>query len=266
MSVILVCYADGPSVHLRNQGALVRSAAGAGIDRVLARRRADIAPEFHRAHRPILEVRRGAGCWLWKPYVIHEALAQAEPDDVVVYLDAGIVIRRSLEPLIAETRRRGLVVFGSARPHSAWTKRDCFVLTGTDVPECHRAPQVQACAVLVRNTEANRRFVKTWLDYCADDRVLTDRPNACGEPNLPGFVDHRHDQATLSVLLWRERDRLDHFVARESLKRQHLVHHRRRTGGVPIGLWRVRNHLRTVWSAMKRDPRLRRLSRDPALR
>jgi hypothetical protein len=67
MSVILVCYADGPPVHARNLAALVRSAAGKGLDEVRAYRRADLRPEFVDAHRDILGLARGAGCWLWKP-------------------------------------------------------------------------------------------------------------------------------------------------------------------------------------------------------
>lgn len=51
-----------------------------------------------------------------------------------------------------------------------------------------------------------------WLEYCTDDRILTNKPNECGQPNLPEFRAHRHDQAVLSVLYWRERDRLAHLL------------------------------------------------------
>jgi hypothetical protein len=90
---------------------------------------------------------------------------------------------------------------------------------------------------LVRNTLANRRFVEMWLDACTDARVLTDAPNTCGQPNLPGFVEHRHDQSVLSVLFWRERDRLPHRTCPPAVKPGYLRHHRRLQERVPIVVW-----------------------------
>jgi hypothetical protein len=68
----------------------------------------------------------------------------------------------------------------------------------------------------------DRRFVWTWLDYCADPRGLTDHPNELGPPDLPGFIEHRHDQSVLSVLYWRERASLDHVLLGWAVKRQYL--------------------------------------------
>src|SRR5262245_20742234 len=67
MTTYLVSYADGRLVHRRNQRALARSAAGKGIDVVLEYGRQDLSLEFQREHRHILDRRRGAGSWLWKP-------------------------------------------------------------------------------------------------------------------------------------------------------------------------------------------------------
>jgi len=118
-------------------------------------------------------------------------------------------------------------------------KRDCFVLTGTDAPACHGALQLDASVLLLRNTPANREFIATWLAYCGDARVLTDMPNQCGLPDLPGFVEHRHDQAILSVLWWRERDRLRHALCDSDTKASFLRHHHRRNRFVPISVWDV---------------------------
>ncbi len=49
------------------------------------------------------------------------------------------------------------------------------------------------------NTPWACALVAEWLESCRDRRVLTDEPNTCGLPNLPGFVDHRHDQSVLSL-------------------------------------------------------------------
>jgi hypothetical protein len=262
---LLVSYADGPSVHRRNQRALIRSATGRGVDSVLAGGRTDLSVDFRQRHRQILDHSRGAGYWLWKPYVILEGLQWAADGDTVVYMDAGITVRRSLEPLLELARRSDLVLVQNRHPNASYVKRDCFVLTGTDTPACHGAPQLDASLLLLRNTAANRAFVEAWLMYCTDARVLTDQPNECGLPDLPGFAEHRHDQAVLSVLWWRERSRLPHVLCDPETKATYLRHHHRRNRFVPIGVWdvtpmRLRAPLALGWQeAMRRGwHRLRR--------
>ena len=233
----LVSYADGRAVHRHNQRALARSAVGRGIDVVLDYGRQSLSAEFRREHRHILERARGAGYWLWKPYVVRDAMARANEGDILVYADSGLVVRRSLTPLIECAERHGLVLVENMHPNAGYVKRDCFVLTGTDHVEHHRAEQLDASFFLVKNTSANRTFVDTWLGYCQDERILTDEPNRCGLPNLSGFVEHRHDQAVLSVLFSRERTRLEHALCRQEIKADYLRRHRREVPYVPIVVW-----------------------------
>jgi hypothetical protein len=237
VTTFLVSYADGPPVHGRNQQALIRSATGRGVDSVFVWGRQDLSADFRQRHRQVLDHPRGAGYWLWKPYVILEGLRRAGDGDIVVYMDAGITVRRSLGPLVELAQRFDLVLVENRHPNASYVKRDCFVLTGTDTPACHGAAQLDASVLLLRSTAANREFVETWLGYCADARVLTDAPNECGLPDLPGFVEHRHDQAVLSVLWWRERSRLTHVLRDPETKATYLRHHQRRNRFVPIGLW-----------------------------
>ncbi len=43
------------------------------------------------------------------------------------------------------------------------------------------------------------------VHYCQDRASVTDDPNVCGKNNLPEYVQHRHDQAILSVLAAKHR-------------------------------------------------------------
>ena len=237
MRTFLVSYADGRRVHELNQRALFRSAAGKGIDVMRPCGPSDLDAAFRARHRHILEERRGAGYWLWKPYVIRDCLRRAAEGDVVLYLDAGVLVRRPLGPLLREAQRRHLLLLRNVHRNGVYTKRDCFVLTGTDVPACHQAFQLDASVLAIENTDADRRFVDTWLELCADDRILTDRANQCGRPNLPEFRAHRYDQAVLSVLHWRERDRLPHRICERDEVVPYFDHHRRRMA-VPMLVWR----------------------------
>jgi hypothetical protein len=234
----LVCYAAGPAVYRTNQQRLVRSARRFGFESIHAFGADALDGEFQRAHAEVLAAAEGAGYWLWKPYLVLEVLKASAPDDVIVYVDAGAFLRRSPEPLWREAPSAELIFFENDYPNGAYTKRDAFVLTGTDAPEHHSARQLDASFLVARNRPAARRFLGQWLELCRNARILADGPSREG-PELPGFVAHRHDQSALSLLLRRHGDSVAHVRHPRWLKHHYLVHHRRRTEAVPIWLWHL---------------------------
>ena len=82
-----------------------------------------------------------------------------------------------------------------------YTKRDAFVLTGCDSPEYTHTPQRVAAFILMRNSDFSRSFIQEWLDYVQDPRIVTDCENQLGLENYPGFIENRHDQTVLSLLV-----------------------------------------------------------------
>ena len=211
MKRLLVSYAD--ERFLRSQKRLDRSALRFGIDEVRAWDRLALErTTFYRQHRKILDKRRGSGYWLWKPFIIAEALARLGDGDILVYSDAGVEIIADLSPLfelclgnngmlLFANHPRGDPVLPSNRC-SRWTKRDCFVYMDCDTPYYHGSQMLDA-SFLVLTVNAARGLSREWLQYAVQSRILTDGPNACGLPNLPDFVDHRHDQSILSLLAQR---------------------------------------------------------------
>ena len=213
--VILVSYAGAadPPINARllaAQQSLVASAAAAGVDRVISwQRPALTATSFYQQHREILDRKRGGGFWLWKPYIILQALKSASDDDVIVYWDVGRVrpniLTRSVKPLVGWCRdHNGIFPGVPTFPHGRWTKRDCFHLMGCDSDEFWNARQIQATFSLWSGRAAVE-FVSQWMQWCCDRRCLTDDPNECGLPNLPGFREHRHDQSVLTNLCIKQK-------------------------------------------------------------
>jgi hypothetical protein len=90
-------------------------------------------------------------------------------------------------------------------PTSHWTRRDCFVLMTCDSVHYWSHPQVQATFSVWIKTKQSLQFLQEWRTYCMDIRIIGDGPNTCGLPNLPGFVDHRHDQSVLPNLVLMRR-------------------------------------------------------------
>lgn len=88
-----------------------------------------------------------------------------------------------------------------------WTRRDCFKYMGCDEPRFTDCVQLEAGIGLFRKTESTLRFVKEWLYFCQDIRIVSDGDpvgsNTCGEENYEGFMAHRHDQSILTNLCVR---------------------------------------------------------------
>jgi hypothetical protein len=210
----LVSYATGPFVE--HQATLIESARRHGV-RNLHTWDSDAltATAFYAANRRILDRPRGAGYWLWKPFIILDALNRMDEGDVLLYADAGIEVVADLSCLTKHCRDAGgLMLFaghyediGALGPNSCgrWTKRDCFVLMGCDERRYYDAQMADASFLVLGKTEHTRRFVSEWLAYCMHGAIVTDEPNVCGLPNLPEFIDHRHDQSVLALLAARER-------------------------------------------------------------
>lgn len=212
MRIYLVNFATQDFRHAQQE--LARSALQyGGIDEAVLWREDDWAKQdFCRQHRDIAARPRGAGYWLWKPYIIRDLLARVGGDDVVIYHDAGrgpgARFTHGVGPLVEWVKRAesGILPGCYIARHGAnrrWTKRDCFVYMDCDAPRFWNHTQVQATYSVWRRTDRSLAFLDEWLRYACDSRILTDDASTCGLPDFPDFVEHRHDQSILTNLAIR---------------------------------------------------------------
>ncbi|MGV3766108.1 MAG: hypothetical protein ACO1NW_08280 [Chitinophagaceae bacterium] len=161
-----------------------------------------VEKEFFKRFEHILTQSRGLGYWLWKPYIILETLEQLSEGDILIYSDCGIEIINDISPLVDIcAAKQPVVLFANGNLlNASWTKRDCFIRMGADMPAYWLATQCDASFALFRKGNDSMEFVNEWLKFASDQYVLTDLPNSCGKKNLPGFIEHRHDQSILSIL------------------------------------------------------------------
>jgi len=165
----------------------------------------DMDPDFVEKNRPILELPRGGGYWLWKPYIIHATLSKLNEGDILVYLDSKYFF---IEPFTAwiETllTNRDIGVFRNKpnEPSYAmkqWCKMDVIQKYGrTRQVFENNEGDCWAGFVSLRKTRFTEVFIQEWLEMCTYENI-TDSPSVC--PNDPCFIDHRHDQSLLSILL-----------------------------------------------------------------
>jgi len=148
----------------------------------------------------IMKQRRGAGYWLWKPYILLDTIDSVEEDTIIIYTDAGQRYVADPSPLVALAAKKDVVLFHSDHPQRIWTKRDCFVLMQADVPQYWDAQQLDASIQIYRAGAKARGFLLELQNLMRDPRILCDGPNTCGLPNFEGFRDHRHDQSITTIL------------------------------------------------------------------
>lgn len=177
--------------------------------------------EFVSAFRDRLqEGVRGFGYWAWKAQVVKQALAKMDDGDVLLYADAGCHLnsegRSRLDqylemlspdcPFVVFQHDPQDSVFGETNPNLAswpnrdWTKGDLidyFDIRNRD--EILSGETYYATAFFMQKNSISNRFVEDWLAPARENwELLDDTPSV--SPNLPGFVEHRHDQSIFSVL------------------------------------------------------------------
>lgn len=170
------------------------------FDEVVIHGPLDIDPDFRRQNAEHFGHRRGYGYWIWKSYFILWHLQQMGQGDELMYCDSQCVIESDPSPMFEIIRRHdGIGLFHQRREghkNRTWTRGDCFRVMGCDEPKYHDGDNLATTFNVWTQTVASVAFVREWLEWCCNFRVVSDDP--C--PNLLGFRDHRHDQSIASLL------------------------------------------------------------------
>jgi hypothetical protein len=145
---------------------------------------------------------RGYGLWIWKPYIMLDALDRCASDDYIIYLDAGVAPVADMRPWFDQLGRSTINLFAPVPPHPLrkWTKRECFVRMQADTPECHNAPVLSAGIQAYRNTAESRAFLMELQRLMRDPHLLADSVLTAGLQESEAFIAHRHDQSILTLL------------------------------------------------------------------
>jgi hypothetical protein len=174
----------------------------AGFDKVYSFSPNDIDKKFYEKNKFILDVKRGNGLWLWKPYFILKVMNEVNDGDVIFYSDSGAFFIRKIDALI-ETIDKNSGIWVSDIPllEKNFTKHTCFILMDCLEDKFVNTNQIQGTFFMAINCEKTRKFVKKWLNYCEDIRILS--PADEYEENQD-LISHREDQSILSLLCKKE--------------------------------------------------------------
>ena len=164
----------------------------------------DIDHEFKKKNKGIFSRGRGNGLWLWKPYIINKTIVEKVRDgDYLIYTDAAMLFMNSTKLLINFLNEQNASMWMNRLTikERKYSKRDAFILMDADTPYYYDTNQYMAGIQIYKKSNYTVKFIQEWLNYCQDERIITGIKNTLGHHNYPGFIENRHDQTALSILI-----------------------------------------------------------------
>ncbi|OPA80468.1 hypothetical protein BVG16_06995 [Paenibacillus selenitireducens] len=171
-----------------------------GFDKVIEYNPSSLGEDFTVRHKEFLEVsNRGAGYWLWKPYIILKTLEDANEGDYVFYCDSGSIFINSIDHIINAMEQNNQSIFLTELPllEKQWTKMECFHELKCMDEKYRETPQVIATYIMLKKDENSIKLMNEYYNLCCKYQLLDDSKEMKQDPK---FIDHRHDQSLLSLL------------------------------------------------------------------
>lgn len=133
--------------------------------------------------RPLHVQERGAGYWLWKPYIILKTLLyEMEEGDLLLYSDSGSEAIGDLRPLFDLAVEDDIVIFKNppkwVHREKQWTKPDAFVIMGCPVEQCGSKVQVRI-GLLPALPDLKHLSIQYWRTVQHDIADLFVHPRLC---------------------------------------------------------------------------------------
>ena len=174
----------------------------------------DIDQEFINNNKDILDQSRGDGYWLWKPYIITETLKKIKDGDLLFYIDSKYYFIEKFTNLYRNILDQDIIVWKN-KPNEQeynlrnWCKMDTIHKYNIfEETFCHNILACWAGAIIIRKTKNTILMMNEWLTMCCSDDI-TDTPSV--NQNAPFFIENRHDQTLLSIVLYKYKINLQHF-------------------------------------------------------
>lgn len=151
--------------------------------------------------------RRGFGYWKWKSYLVKKQIETMQNDDILIYSDAGVYwnnngIDRFLEYIeLLDKSDKFILTFQQPYLEKDYSKGDILKYTNTyNNEKITMSLQLWGGCFIIKKNEKSIEFIDKWYDLCHNHYdLITDKQSKA--INLPGFVEHRHDQSAFSLLV-----------------------------------------------------------------
>ena len=175
----------------------------------------DLSVEFTQKFANILNMKRGAGYWIWKPIILKQKLDQMQNDEMLVYLDAGCNLNplgmpRFLEYInMLKTSDYGILSFqmsgrpdlsGNLEKEICWTTTEIFNYFNIDPDsEIGKSGQYSNTCFILKKNKHLMDILDIFIKALYDNVLLfTDYYN--NEKQNYEFKENRHEQSVFSII------------------------------------------------------------------
>jgi hypothetical protein len=147
---------------------------------------------------------KGGGYWFHKSVLLRHHMENEEDGKYIIWADNdrfNFFQHGSFQGLMVAVEERNAdfaIEELVGCPEKQWSKED--ILQAFNVSESVReSNQLNANAVVIRNSPKMRRFVDAWVDCVSNFHMVSDEESVI--PNRNDFMDNRHDQSLLGLLM-----------------------------------------------------------------
>ena len=149
---------------------------------------------------------RGYGYWIWKPYIIKEALSEINENDILLYVDGRSGLRKTGKPIrwlddfILE-KKFDIASWQMIHKEMSWTNGDIISAFNLELnSELIKTGQFAATFHAWRRNIKSLNFVNEWLNFLINNREIC-RDEVSKKLNHTKFIENRHDQSVFSLMI-----------------------------------------------------------------
>lgn len=170
-----------------------------GFDKFIIYEPNDLDKKFYKSHAKHFSFRRGYGYFIWKFYIILDALKKINNGDFLFYLDSGAIFINNVNSIISAMNEYSLdfAGFGSPLLEINFTKRELFDFLNLDFDVYSKKNQLIASCLPMFKTKNSINFYQNCFELGSNLHLINDELDIYKQH--PDFIDHRHDQSIFSL-------------------------------------------------------------------
>jgi hypothetical protein len=153
--------------------------------------------EYYEKNKQIFFNKKGAGFWIWKPYIIKHSLDKINNDDFLIYVDSDFGFINNPEELTKECQDVGAGLYIINFLCKIWTKKDCFIIMGCNSEKYYNEYLTLGGINCWMKSNLSYQILDEWLKFAQNPKLSTRDP---GIDNFPEFKRHSTDQSILTNL------------------------------------------------------------------
>lgn len=175
----------------------------------------------------VLNNKRGFGYWIWKPFLILKTLESMEYGDILLYCDCGCELnikgKDSLLQFINICKNKKILGTYNGSTDLTHTKMDILkYFNMQNNKESLSSLQIQGCILLMEKCDIVLDLIINWYHIMSQNyNLIDDSPSI--EKNFDEFVENRHDQSILNILL--KKRNLINYDLKIPKKKRHKIYH-----------------------------------------